>query len=94
MVVFGRLGNLRITGRGSFRQNIIFDGIVKIVEFPLLNSLADDINVVREVHLLEDLHKEARKKRYGDGEDSYCPERRLAKCFSGRLIEIRRGAEG
>ena len=56
-------------------QIIICAGIVEMIELSALNSLANDIDVIREVHLLENFYDEARKKSDNYRQECNCPER-------------------
>ena len=87
----GMLTRLCDIGRscGRILRNRIFAiHCVKIIKFSLTDLLADNINVIGEVDLLDDFNAEARHESHNDREACYCPEGWLSECFGGGLVKV------
>ena len=64
-----------------------------MTEFALSDLFANDIDVKREVDLLNGFRGETRKEANDDDEESQTPETELAVSLGGRFVKLVRGRE-
>lgn len=86
--------------RGRFREflwlgaDVCRIDILKIVELALSDLLADDVDVVGVVHLLEGLRKEPWQKTHDDCQQPDAPERQCTINLGCRAVEGEASGEG